>query len=138
MSLAVFDALIQGVNCVLGLAGELSKAEERRRDRVAAWLQELGELIQDIADKIELNDYPHNTCAQMEIMIDHFPLIVDDLIHPIKLQTITEMLRACTHIEQLFGEMSAVKKKQRDKMIVQLLQASGKLQGLASIIKHMD
>jgi hypothetical protein len=138
MSLAVFDAVIQGINCVLGLAGELSKAEERRRERVAAWLQELGELIQDIADKIEVNDYPHNTCAQMEIMVDHFPLIVDDLIHPIKLKTITEMLRACTQIEQLFGEMSAVKKKQRDKMIVKLLQASGKLQGLASIIRHME
>jgi hypothetical protein len=138
MSLAVFDAVIQGVNCVLSLAGELSKAEERRRERVSAWLQELGELIQDIADKIELNDYPHNTCAQMEIMVDHFPLIVDDLIHAEKLKTITEILRACTRIEQLFGEMSTVKKKQRDKMIVQLLQASGKLQGLASIIRHME
>ena len=138
MSLAVFDALIQGVNCVLGLAGELSKAEERRRERVAAWLQELGELIQDIADKIELNDYPHNTCAQMEIMVDHFPLIVDDLIHAEKLKTITEILRACTRIEQLFGEMNNVKKKDRDKMIVQLLQASGKLKGLATIIRHME
>lgn len=138
MSLVVFDALIQGVNCVLGLAGELSKAEERRRERVSSWLQELGELIQDIADKIEVNDFPHNTCAQMEIMIDHFPLIVDDLLNPKKLQKITEMLRACTQIEQLFGEMSAVKKKQRDKMIVQLLHASGQLQGLASVIKHMD
>lgn len=138
MSLVVFDALIQGVNCVLGLAGELSKAEERRRERVASWLQELGELIQDIADKIEVNDFPHNTCAQMEIMVDHFPLIVDDLLNPKKLQKITEMLRACTQIEQLFGEMSAVKKKQRDKMIVQLLHASGQLQGLASVIKHMD
>lgn len=138
MSLVVFDALIQGVNCVLGLAGELSKAEERRRERVASWLQELGELIQDIADKIEVNDFPHNTCAQMEIMVDHFPLIVDDLLNPKKLKKITEMLRACTQIEQLFGEMSAVKKKQRDKMIVQLLHASGQLQGLASVIKHMD
>lgn len=138
MSLVVFDALIQGVNCVLGLAGELSKAEERRRERVASWLQELGELIQDIADKIELNDFPHNTCAQMEIMVDHFPLIVDDLLNPKKLQKITEILKACTQIEQLFGEMSAVKKKQRDKMIVQLLHASGQLQGLASVIKHMD
>jgi hypothetical protein len=138
MSLAVFDAVIQSVNCVLGLASEFSKAEERKRERVAAWLQELGELIQDIADKIELNDYPHNTCAQMEIMVDHFPLIVDDLIHPDKLKTITEMHRACTQIEQLFGEVNNVKKKERDKMIVKLLNASGKLQGLASIIKHMD
>jgi hypothetical protein len=74
----------------------------------------------------------------MEIMVDHFPLIVDDLIHPDKLKTITEMLRACTQIEQLFGEVNNVKKKERDKMIVKLLNASGKLQGLASIIKHMD
>lgn len=138
MSLVVFDALIQGINCVLGLAGELSKAEERRRERVAAWLQELGELIQDIADKIELNDFPHNTCAQMEIMVDHFPLIVDDLIHPKKLQKTTEMLKVCTQLDQLFGEATAVKKKQRDKMIVQLLHVSGQLQGLASVIKYME
>jgi len=138
MSLAVFDAVIRGVNCILGLAGELSQAEERRRDRVAAWIQELGEIIQDVADKLELNDYPHNTCAQMEIMVEHFPLIVGDLVHETKIETIQETLRLSTKIETLFGEAQNVDKEQRDDMINTLLRASGKLQGLASIIKHMD
>ncbi len=138
MSLAVFDAVIRGVNCILGLAGELSQAEERRRDRVAAWIQELGEIIQDVADKLELNDYPHNTCAQMEIMVEHFPLIVGDLVHETKIETIQETLRLSTKIEALFGEAQNADKEQRDDMINTLLRASGKLQGLASIIKHMD
>lgn len=138
MELAVFTSIVGVIKELLGLADSFSQADERKRERVAAWLQQLGELIQDIADKIELNDYPHNTCAQMEIMVDHFPLIVDDLLEEEKLKTITEMLKSCTQIEQLFGEMNNVKKKECDKMIVQLLNASGKLQGLASIIKHMD
>lgn len=138
MELAIFKTIIDAIQGVLGIANELSKADDRKRERVAAWLQELGELIQDIADKIELNDYPHNTCAQMEIMVDHFPMVIDDLIEEEKSKTIIEMLRTCTQIEQLFGEISTLKKKERDRMIVQLLHASGKLQGLASIIKHMD
>jgi hypothetical protein len=138
MELAVFTGIVGVIKEILGIADAFSQADERKRERVAAWLQQLGELIQDIADKIELNDYPHNTCAQMEIMVDHFPLVVDDLLEKEKLKTITEMLKSCTQIEQLFGEMSTLKKKERDKMIVQLLNASGKLQGLASIIKHMD
>lgn len=138
MELAVFTGIVGVIKELLGIADAFSQADDRKRERVAAWLQQLGELIQDIADKLELNDYPHNTCAQMEIMVDHFPLIVDDLIEEEKLKTITEMLKSCTQIEQLFGEMSTLKKKERDKMIVQLLHASGKLQGLASIIKHMD
>lgn len=138
MELALFKTIIEAVQGILGIANELSQADDRKRERVAAWLQQLGELIQDIADKLELNDFPHNTCAQMEIMVDHFPLIVDDLLHPEKIKVITEMLRSCTQIEQLFGEMSTLKKKERDKMIIQLLHASGKLQGLASVIKHMD
>ncbi len=138
MELTLFKTIIEAIQGVVGIANELSQADDRKRERVAAWLQQLGELIQDIADNLELNDYPHNTCAQMEIMVDHFPLIVDDLIEEEKLKTITEMLKSCTQIEQLFGEMSTLKKKERDKMIVQLLHASGKLQGLASIIKHMD
>lgn len=138
MELAVFTGIVGVIKELLGIADAFSQADDRKRERVAAWLQQLGELIQDIADKLELNDYPHNTCAQMEIMVDHFPLIVDDLLEEEKLKTITEMLKSCTQIEQLFGEMSTLKKKERDKMIVQLLHASGKLQGLASIIKHMD
>lgn len=138
MELAVFTGIVGVIKEILGIADAFSQADERRRERVAAWLQQLGELIQDIADKIELNDYPHNTCAQMEIMVDHFPLIVDDLIDAQKLKTISEMLRSCTQIEQLFGEMSTLKKKDRDKMIIQLLHASGRLQGLASVIKHLD
>lgn len=138
MSLAVFDAVIRGVNCVLGLAGELSKAEERRRERVAAWIQELGEIIQDVADKLETNDYPHNTCAQMEIMIEHFPLVVGDLVHDTKIETIQTALKDSTRIEALFGEAQNADKEQRDDMINTLLRASGKLQGLATIIRHMD
>lgn len=138
MSLVVFDAVIRGVNCVLGLAGELSKAEERRRERVAAWIQELGEIIQDVADNLETNDYPHNTCAQMEIMIEHFPLVVGDLVHDTKIETIQTILKDSTRIEALFGEAQNADKEQRDDMINTLLRASGKLQGLASIIKHMD
>jgi hypothetical protein len=138
MSVVVFDAVIRGVNCILGLAGELSKAEERRRERVAAWIQELGEIIEDVANKLELNDYPHNTCAQMEIMVEHFPLIVGDLVHKKKIETIQEILRSSSQIEILFGEAQNADKEQRDDMINTLLRASGKLQGLASIIKHMD
>ncbi len=138
MSLTVFNAVVSGVNCILGLAGELSKAEERRRERVAAWIQELGEIIEDVANKLELNDYPHNTCAQMEIMVDHFPLVVGDLVHKKKIETIQEILRSSSQIEALFGEAQNVDKEQRDDMINTLLRASGKLQGLASIIKHMD
>ena len=74
MELAVFTSIVGVIKELLGLADAFSQADERNRERVAAWLQQLGELIQDIADKIELNDYPHNTCAQMEIMVDHFPL----------------------------------------------------------------
>jgi len=138
MSLAVFDAVIRGVNCVLGLAGELSKAEERKRERVAAWIQELGEIIQDVADKLEINEYPHNTCAQMEIMIEHFPLVVGDLVHDTKIETIQTALKDSTKIEALFGEAQNADKEQRDDMINTLLRASGKLQGLATIIRHMD
>lgn len=138
MEIVVFTSIVGVIKEIVGISDALSQADERKRERVAAWLQELGELIQDIADKIELNDYPHNTCAQMEIMVDHFPMVIDDLIEEEKSKTIIEMLRTCTHIEQLFGEISVLKKKERDRMIVQLLHASGKLQGLASIIKHMD
>ena len=96
------------------------------------------EVIQDIADKLELNDYPHNTCAQMEIMVEHFPAIVDDFIQPKKLDKIVKALKASTQVERLFGEISNMKQKQRDEKISILLTASGKLSGLASVIRHID
>jgi hypothetical protein len=138
MSLAVFDAVIRGVECVLGLAGEFSKANERKKERVAAWLQELGEIIQTVADQLEYGEYPHKTCAQMEVMIQHFAPVADGLLDPSKADTIHNILKDSTRIEELFGEAQNVDKEQRDDMINTLLRASGKLQGLASVIKHMD
>lgn len=138
MELAAFAAITKALQGVMNLANEFSEAEERKRERVAAWLQELSEVIQDIADKLELNDYPHNTCAQMEIMVEHFPAIVDDLIHPKKLDKIVKALKASTQVERLFGEISNMKQKERDEKISLLLTASGKLSGLASVIRHMD
>lgn len=138
MDLVIFNTLISALRGVLGLAKDLSEADDERREKVAAWMQELGELIKDIADKLELNDYPHNTCAQMEIMVDHFPMIVGDLIDDRKLEALSETLRSCTKVEQLFGEASTLDKEQKDDMIIQLLNASGKLQGLASIIKYAE
>ena len=138
MELAAFTAITKALQGVMNMAGEFSKAEERKRERVAAWLQELSEVIQDIADKLELNDYPHNTCAQMEIMVEHFPTIVDDFIHPKKLDKLVKVLKASTQVEQLFGEMANMDKDERDEKISILLTASGKLSGLASVIRHMD
>jgi hypothetical protein len=138
MELAAFTAITKALQGVMNMAGEFSKAEERKRERVAAWLQELSEVIQDIADKLEFNDYPHNTCAQMEIMIEHFPSIVDDFIQPKKLDKLVKALKASTQVEKLFGEISNMKQKDRDEKISILLTASGKLSGLASVIRHMD
>lgn len=136
MGLAVFTAVIGVINDILGMASVFKQAEERKRERVAAWLQELGELIKDVADKIELNDYPHNTCAQMEIMVEHFPIIVKGLIDDATIDKLTEQLMACTRVEQLFGELSNMEKRDRDDHIVILLVASGKLQGMSSIVKY--
>jgi len=138
MDLVIFNTLIGAVRGVLGLAKDLSDADDERREKVAAWMQELGELIKDIADKLEINDYPHDTCAQMEVMVDHFPMVVGDHIEPAKLEALTETLRSCTRVEQLFGEASTLDKEQRDDMIIQLLNSSGRLQGLASIIKYAE
>lgn len=138
VDLVIFNTLISAVRGVIGLKNDLDDADDERREKVAAWMQELGELIKDLADKIELNDFPHNTCAQMEVMVDHFPIIVDDLLPEEKVQALTETLRSCTKVEQLFGEASTLDKEHRDEMVIELLHASGRLQGLASIIKYSD
>lgn len=138
MALEVFTSVVGIINDILGMATVFKQAEERKRERVAAWLQELGELIKDVADKIEVNDYPHNTCAQMEIMVEHFPRIVKGLIDDDTIEIITAKLTACTQVEQLFGELSNMDKRDRDDNIVVLLVASGKLQGLASNVKYAD
>lgn len=136
MGLEVFTAIIGAIDSVLSMANVFRGAEERKRERVAAWLQELGELIKDVADKVELNDYPHNTCAQMEIMVEHFPRIVDDLFDKETVRELTAQLSACSQVEQLFGELNNMDKRDKDDSIVILLVASGKLQGLSSIVKY--
>lgn len=139
MSLTVFSTLITAVQGVLGVATDFAKADEHKRYKIAGWMQELSEILTDIADKVELGEeYPYNACAQMEIMVDKFPDLVGDLVTPKKLKLITEHLKASTDIEKLFGELNAMDDDERYQMITALLFASGKLEGLASIIRHLD
>jgi hypothetical protein len=138
MEFTVFSALVEAIQKILGIAETLSQAEERRRERVAAWLNHLSEVIGDIADKIELGQYPHEMCAQMEIMVMHFPKLVDGLIEEDQLNSLMDSLVASTKIEQLFGELHELGKQEKDEKLIILLNASGKLAGLATIVKHMD
>lgn len=138
MEFAVFGSIIEAIQKIFNIADTLGQAEERRRERVAAWLNQLSEIIRDVADKIELDQYPHEMCAQMEIMVTHFPRLVDDLIEDELLHSLMESLITSTQIEQLFGELNNVNKEEKHDKLAILLNASGKLAGLASIIKHMD
>ena len=120
-----------------------TKQEKQKDIKYLPWVekfrpQELSEIINEIADKLELNEYPYNTCAQMEIMVDHFPVIVGDLVDEDKSVLLTELLKSSSQIEKLYGEMATMDKTERDQMIVALLLASGRLEGLASIIRHME
>lgn len=138
MEFAVFGSIVEAIQKIFNIADTLSQAEERRRERVAAWLNQLSEIIRDIADKIEMDQYPHDMCAQMEMMVMHFPKLVDDLIEEELLNSIMESLVASTQIEQLFGELNNISKEEKDDKLVVLLHSSGKLAGLSTIIKHLD
>lgn len=138
MDLTVFTAIVAVVSEIISIANVFKRADEAKREKIAAWMQGLGELIQDVADKIELNDYPHNTCAQMEIMVERFPKVVGGILDKDTIDSLAEQLRSCCKVEQLFGELSTLSKKERDNNIVILLNASGKLRGWSSIIKYAE
>jgi hypothetical protein len=138
MEFTVFNTIIHAIQGLLGIATELKKVESQRRDRVVSWLIELSELIKDIALNIESNRYPYHTCAKMEIMVEHFPFIVGDLVHKDKVEVIANMLKASTRVEQLFTELDKASQEDKTQKIITLLHSSGKLQGLASIIRYME
>lgn len=138
MDLVTFTAIIAALRSVLGLASDFAKADDARREKVAAWMQEVGEIVNFVADKIELNEFPHQACGAMSIMVDKFPIIVGDIIPKNEVVDLQSKLRSAVEIERLFGELHQLDKAERDEHINTLLNLSGQLKGMSSVIKYAD
>lgn len=138
MDLVIFTSIVTALRGVLGLANDLAKADDDRREKIAAWMQELGEIVNFVADKLELNQYPHQACGAMSIMVDKFPIIVGDIIPRVEVLDMQTKLRSAIEIERLYGEFVPLDQNDRLEHINTLLNLSGQLKGLSSLIKYAE
>ena len=105
-----------------------------RRKSVGNWMKDLGLLVEEVAIKLELGEFPHTACAKMSYMVDHFEDMMLGHLEEKELADLYKMLQDARNIERLYAEISQLSPEEKSEKIVALKEISGTLQAAGDML----
>lgn len=126
MELTTFKLLI---DITIGLCDLAKGLFVNDKKILGEWMIDLGKLIDEVADSLEQNRYPHTTCAKMQYMANQFYGLAEKTIDdPGLAQSLAIKLHQTQKIELLFGELSSLSDRERAWHLMQLRDMAGTIQ----------
>lgn len=140
MEMIVLKSCLSVFKEIYDLFKDLKELRDTSKNEFISWIKELAELIDNIANKIEKKEFPHDSCAHLEMMIDSFEKILFEkqYLSDSKYAKVLVDLKNVKEIERLYGEINNSVPDERESHIISLKQAAGTLRGLASLIRYTD
>lgn len=132
MELATFKIIVDIGISLYNVTRSLTGHE--RRKTLGNWMQELGVLVEEIAVKLELGEFPYTTCARMSYMVDHFSELMDGHLDEQEIKSLHTMLVDARNIERLYGEISQLNPEQKAEKIIALKEVAGTLQAAGNMM----
>jgi hypothetical protein len=96
---------------VVDLVVKNKQMKKETKIRIAILLEEISNLLEDTANKLSNNEYPHFNCALMNKMSDHLYFHLTDYIPENQLKELHDSLRESSQVEKQFanrGEISTI------------------------------
>jgi hypothetical protein len=82
------------------------KSKETNKDtklRVGILLEEISKILQDTADKLSKDEYPHFNCFLMEKMCDHLHFRITGIVPKEQLNELYDALKEASQVEKQFS-----------------------------------
>ena len=128
---AIFDVASE----VFGLHTTLSKARQARKKKVAEFLSELAQIIEDVSASLSQKIYPHGKCQELLTHADSLEESIGDLIGKKKAASLALQLREVWEIERLHDELGKKTKAARARNLHVLDQAAGLFRATAAQVR---
>ena len=97
--------------------------------RIGVLLGEISKILEDTADKLSKDEYPHLNCALMERMCDNLYLYVKDIVPEDQSKSLIKTLKEASQVEKQFAIRS------EKNTIPSIYQAAGEFKALGLLLK---
>ena len=97
--------------------------------RISVLLEEISKLLEDTANKLEKDEYPHFNCALLEKMTNHLHFHLMEHVPQDEVDSLRKVLLESTQIEKEFT------KRNEPQTIPQIKKAAGEFKAMSLIMK---
>lgn len=104
-------------------------AKSELKLRISVLLEEISKLLEDTANKLEKDEYPHFNCALLEKMTNHLHFHLMEHVPQDEVDSLRKVLLESTQIEKEFT------KRNEPETIPQIKKAAGEFKAMSLIMK---
>lgn len=130
----IIDEILSLAQKLLGLRDTMSQATKDRRERLAAFFEQIAATLADISAHIRTGDRSVAGCARLDVFADCLVEVVGDQLSQVEVTRLVERLRAASSVRALLFELHKAP-TDRDQQLDKLDAASGIFGGLSVAIK---
>lgn len=130
--LAGILSILQIAELAFNLKNHISKKEDA--DNIAQLFDNIGVLIEAVAQDLSNNNYPHSKCAEMSYLLSQFGTVLEKYSKQ-DVEKLQSCLQTAVQVERLFGELQTLTEQEKTKNISTLLSASGTFRAAATLAK---
>lgn len=125
----MFDIVLDICKSVIDLVHKDQEIKLDTKLRVSSILSEISNILQDTADKLKKDEYPHSNCVVMKRMADHLHFSLIDLVNMDVLDNLHKVLIESSEVEKQFAL-----RKELD-TIPKIEEAAGEFKAMAMILR---
>jgi hypothetical protein len=125
----MFGIVIDICKSVIDLVSKDKEIKLEKRLRISQILSEISSILQDTADKLKKNEYPHANCAAMTSLSNNLHFILIDLVNMDMLDNLHHLLVEASQIEKQFAL-----RKELD-TIPKIEEAAGEFKAMSLILR---
>jgi hypothetical protein len=125
----MFGTVIDICKSIIDLISKDKEIKLETRLRVSSILNEISNILQDTAEKLKKDEYPHSNCATMRSLSNNLHFILIDIVNMDILDNLHSLLVEASEIERHF-----VTRKETN-TVSKIEEASGEFKAMSLILK---
>lgn len=133
IEIALIKTLMDVAHSVINLSKHFSNKEQK--EAIAEWLINVGNIVNEVADKLSNLEYPGGACGKMEVYINKFQSIAGDVLSVEDVSNLMDLLKQVRQIEKIFGKFVHMTQQEQSNNISLLREISGKLIAHGEILR---
>ena len=128
--IVMFSIIIDICKSIIDLISKDNEVRLETRLRMSTILLEISQVLQDTADKLKKDEYPHSNCAVMERLSNNLHFILIDLVNMDVLDNLYELLVQSSQVEKQFAT------RNDPDTIPTIEKAAGEFRAMSMILRH--